>query len=161
MNTIGGGVIQGINKAIDLAETDYRGLVISNTGQNFSAGANVGMIFMMAVEQDYDELNMAVGKYGVDATGVMTIGAPNSRRVAGVGTSLITGWSVGRYNRCESAPVWMPKWPQRTLSPRSDPISVSITPAGGRSCARDRIGSDIVNTLPDHRLRPHAADTLF
>jgi 3-hydroxyacyl-CoA dehydrogenase len=60
MNTIGGGVIEGINKALDLAETEYRGLVISNTGDHFSAGANVGMIFMMAVEQDYDELNFAV-----------------------------------------------------------------------------------------------------
>ena len=60
MNTIGGGVIEGINKAIDLAEKEYKGLVISNTGGNFSAGANVGMIFMMAVEQDYDELNFAV-----------------------------------------------------------------------------------------------------
>jgi 3-hydroxyacyl-CoA dehydrogenase len=60
MNTIGGGVIEGVNKAIDLAESDYRGLVISNTGQNFSAGANVAMIFMMAIEQDYDELNFSV-----------------------------------------------------------------------------------------------------
>ena len=60
MNTIGSGVINGINKALDLAETEYKGLVISNTGQNFSAGANVGMIFMMAVEQDFDELNFAV-----------------------------------------------------------------------------------------------------
>ncbi|MVZ63072.1 3-hydroxyacyl-CoA dehydrogenase/enoyl-CoA hydratase family protein [Sphingobacterium humi] len=60
MNTIGGDVIQGINKAIDLAEKEYRGLVISNDGKNFSAGANIGMIFMMAVEQDFDELNMAV-----------------------------------------------------------------------------------------------------
>lgn len=60
MNTIGGGVIEGINKAIDLAEQDYKGLVISNTGQNFSAGANVGMIFMMAAEQDFDELNFSV-----------------------------------------------------------------------------------------------------
>ncbi|MEY4603747.1 MAG: hypothetical protein RIT43_1039 [Bacteroidota bacterium] len=60
MNTIGGGVIEGMNKAMDLAERDYKGLVIYNTGQNFSAGANVGMIFMMAIEQDYDELNFAV-----------------------------------------------------------------------------------------------------
>lgn len=60
MNTIGGGVIEGIQKAIDLAEKEHKGLVISNTGQHFSAGANVGMIFMMAVEQDYDELNFAV-----------------------------------------------------------------------------------------------------
>lgn len=60
MNTIGGGVIEGVNKALDIAEKDHKGLVISNTGQNFSAGANVGMIFMMAIEQDYDELNFAV-----------------------------------------------------------------------------------------------------
>ncbi|WP_257669613.1 3-hydroxyacyl-CoA dehydrogenase/enoyl-CoA hydratase family protein [Parapedobacter tibetensis] len=60
MNTIGGDVIQGIHKAIDLAEKDFRGLVIANDGANFSAGANIGMIFMMAVEQDYDELNRAV-----------------------------------------------------------------------------------------------------
>ncbi|HLV40867.1 MAG TPA: 3-hydroxyacyl-CoA dehydrogenase/enoyl-CoA hydratase family protein [Brumimicrobium sp.] len=60
MNTIGSGVIAGINKALDLAETEYKGLVISNTGGNFSAGANVGMIFMMAAEQDFDELNFAV-----------------------------------------------------------------------------------------------------
>ncbi|MBE8719438.1 3-hydroxyacyl-CoA dehydrogenase/enoyl-CoA hydratase family protein [Sphingobacterium pedocola] len=60
MNTIGGDVIEGLNKAIDLAEKEYRGLIISNDGKNFSAGANIGMIFMMAVEQDYEELNMAV-----------------------------------------------------------------------------------------------------
>lgn len=60
MNTIGGEVLAGINKAIDIAEKDYRGLVISNEGANFSAGANVGMIYMMAVDQDWDELNMAV-----------------------------------------------------------------------------------------------------
>jgi len=60
MNTIGGEVLQGLNKAMDMAEKDYRGLVISNEGENFSAGANVGMIFMMAVEQEFDELDMAV-----------------------------------------------------------------------------------------------------
>ena len=60
MNTIGGDVLVGINKAIDLAEKEYSGLVIGNQGANFSVGANIGMIFMMAVEQEYDELNMAI-----------------------------------------------------------------------------------------------------
>ena len=60
MNSIGGEVIQGINTAIDIAEKDFRGLVISNEGANFSAGANVGMIFMFAVEQEWDELNFAI-----------------------------------------------------------------------------------------------------
>ena len=60
MNSIGGEVIQGINTSIEIAEKDFRGLVISNEGANFSAGANVGMIFMFAVEQEWDELNMAI-----------------------------------------------------------------------------------------------------
>jgi 3-hydroxyacyl-CoA dehydrogenase len=60
MNTIGAEVIQGLNKAIDLAEAGYKGLVVYNDGALFSAGANVGMIFMMAVEQEYDDLDMAI-----------------------------------------------------------------------------------------------------
>tara|TARA_R110002072_G_scaffold41085_5_gene115830 strand:- start:13916 stop:16324 length:2409 start_codon:yes stop_codon:yes gene_type:complete len=65
MNTIGEGVLAGINKAIDLAEKEYDGLVIGNQASNFSVGANIGMIFMMAAEQEYDELNMAI-KYFQD-----------------------------------------------------------------------------------------------
>ncbi|GGD85628.1 3-hydroxyacyl-CoA dehydrogenase/enoyl-CoA hydratase family protein [Planktosalinus lacus] len=65
MNTIGEGVLAGINKAIDLAEKEYNGLVIGNQASNFSVGANIGMIFMMAAEQEYDELNMAI-KYFQD-----------------------------------------------------------------------------------------------
>src|SRR5690606_8120506 len=45
MNSIGSGVLQGINKAIDLAEKDYKGLVIGNQATNFSVGANIAMIF--------------------------------------------------------------------------------------------------------------------
>lgn len=60
MNTIGGEVLAGINKAIDIAEASYKGLVIYNDGDNFSAGANVGMIFMMAAEQEMEELDVAV-----------------------------------------------------------------------------------------------------
>jgi 3-hydroxyacyl-CoA dehydrogenase len=60
MNSIGGEVLQGINKAIEMAEKDYRGLVIGNQGDHFSVGANLAMIFMMAIEQEYDELNMAI-----------------------------------------------------------------------------------------------------
>lgn len=60
MNSIGGEVLEGLNKAITLAEKEYKGLVIANEGANFSAGANVGMIFMLAIEQEYDELDMAI-----------------------------------------------------------------------------------------------------
>lgn len=60
MNTIGSEVLQAVNKSIEIAEEKFKGLVISNSGANFSAGANVGMIFMYAVEQEYDELDMAI-----------------------------------------------------------------------------------------------------
>ena len=64
MNTIGGGILSALNKAIDMGEEGlYRGIVISNEGANFSAGANVGMIFMMAAEQEFEELNMVVKSF--------------------------------------------------------------------------------------------------
>jgi 3-hydroxyacyl-CoA dehydrogenase len=60
LGTIGGEVLEGIQKSIGIAEDKYKGLVIANDGANFSAGANVGMIFMLAIEQEYEELDMAV-----------------------------------------------------------------------------------------------------
>ncbi len=60
MNTIGQGVLEGLNKALDMAEADYKALVISNEGEHFSAGANVGMIYMLAIEQEFEDLDLAV-----------------------------------------------------------------------------------------------------
>lgn len=60
MNTIGGEVLDAVNKSIAIAEDKFKGLVIANDGANFSAGANVGMIFMYAIEQEYDELDFAI-----------------------------------------------------------------------------------------------------
>ena len=88
MNSIGGDVLAGINKAIDLAEEKYDGLVISNQGTNFSVGANIGMIFMMAAEQEYDELNAAI-KYFQDTvmrlrySSIPTIVAPHGMTLGG------------------------------------------------------------------------------
>ena len=60
MGSIGGDVLEGIQTSIEKAEKEYKGLVIANEGPNFSAGANVGMIFMLAIDQEYDELDMAI-----------------------------------------------------------------------------------------------------
>ena len=59
MGSMGGEVLEGIQQSIALAEKDFKGLVIANDGLNFSAGANVAMIFMFAIEQEFDELDMA------------------------------------------------------------------------------------------------------
>ncbi|HMC00148.1 MAG TPA: 3-hydroxyacyl-CoA dehydrogenase NAD-binding domain-containing protein [Flavobacteriaceae bacterium] len=88
MNTISGDVLAGLNKAVDLAEKDFQGLVIGNQAANFSVGANIGMIFMMAVEQEYDELNMAI-KYFQDTmmrmrySSIPTISAPHGMTLGG------------------------------------------------------------------------------
>ena len=88
MNTIGGDVLNGLNKAVDLAEKNYQGLVIGNQGANFSVGANIGMIFMMAVEQEYDELNAAI-KYFQDTmmrmrySSIPTVAAPHGMTLGG------------------------------------------------------------------------------
>lgn len=63
MNTLGGDVLQALHKAIDLAERHYEGLVIGNQGENFSAGANLALIFMLATEGDFDELDLAVRSF--------------------------------------------------------------------------------------------------
>ncbi|MCF6308718.1 MAG: enoyl-CoA hydratase-related protein, partial [Flavobacteriaceae bacterium] len=88
MNTIGGDVLAGLNTAIDMAEKNFDGLVVGNQGPNFSVGANIGMIFMMAVEQEYEELNMAI-KYFQDTvlrlrySSIPTVVAPHGMTLGG------------------------------------------------------------------------------
>lgn len=63
-NAIGEGILRGINDAIDLAEEEgWKGLVIGNESTNFTVGANLMLIGMMAFQQEWDELNMAVNLF--------------------------------------------------------------------------------------------------
>jgi 3-hydroxyacyl-CoA dehydrogenase len=63
MNTIGSEIIQGLNKAIEIGEKDFRGLVVGNDAPNFSAGANLALVYMYALDQDYDELNLMIRQF--------------------------------------------------------------------------------------------------
>ncbi|MBU3713826.1 MAG: 3-hydroxyacyl-CoA dehydrogenase/enoyl-CoA hydratase family protein [Ferruginibacter sp.] len=60
MGNIGSEVLEAIQHSISLAESDYKGLVISNNGPNFSAGGNIAMMFMLSLEQEFDELDMSI-----------------------------------------------------------------------------------------------------
>ncbi|MGY8946061.1 MAG: enoyl-CoA hydratase-related protein, partial [Flavobacteriales bacterium] len=88
MNTLSQGVLMGINKAVDLAEKNFKGIVIGNEGSHFSAGANLGAIFMAAVEQEYDEINLAI-KFFQDSmmklrySSVPVIAAPHGLTLGG------------------------------------------------------------------------------
>jgi 3-hydroxyacyl-CoA dehydrogenase len=63
MNSLGTDVIQGLLKGVEMAEAGYRGLVVGNDAPNFSAGANLGLVYMQAVEQEFDELNMMIQQF--------------------------------------------------------------------------------------------------
>lgn len=63
MNSIGSEILEAINKSIEIAEKNFKGLVIGNNGQHFSAGANLAMMFMLATEQEYDEIDLAVRQF--------------------------------------------------------------------------------------------------
>lgn len=60
-NSMGEGVLRGMNDAIGIAEQgDWNGLVIGNNAKNFSVGANLMMVAMMAYEQEWEQLDFAV-----------------------------------------------------------------------------------------------------
>jgi len=63
MNSLGTDVIQGLLKGVEMAEAGYRGLVVGNDAPNFSAGANLGLVYMQALEQEFDELNMMIQQF--------------------------------------------------------------------------------------------------
>lgn len=64
MNAIGGGILQGVQDSIRIAEDgNWRGIVIGNNSKNFTVGANLMLIAMLAYEQEFDELNRAVNLF--------------------------------------------------------------------------------------------------
>ena len=63
MNSLGQDVILGLLKGVEMAEAGYRGLVVGNDAPNFSAGANLGLVYMQALDQDFDELNMMIQQF--------------------------------------------------------------------------------------------------
>ncbi|TAE37852.1 MAG: 3-hydroxyacyl-CoA dehydrogenase/enoyl-CoA hydratase family protein [Runella slithyformis] len=89
MNTFGAEVVEGLNRAYNVAEKDFRGLVIGNDStEAFSAGANLAMLFMFAIEQDYDEINMMIAQFQQTMTrarysSIPVVGAPHSLALGG------------------------------------------------------------------------------
>jgi 3-hydroxyacyl-CoA dehydrogenase len=89
MNTMGSEVLEGINKSIDISENEgWKGLVIANQGDNFSAGANLGMVFMLAIEQEFDELDFAVRYFQktmmrIRYSGIPVVIAPHALALGG------------------------------------------------------------------------------
>ncbi len=88
MNTLGGEVISAINKSISIAEENWKGLVIGNQAPNFSAGANLALLLMYAIEQEYDEINMMIAAFQktmmrLRYSSIPTVAAPHGMALAG------------------------------------------------------------------------------
>ena len=88
MNSIGTEVLQGIQKAIEIGEKDFRGLVIGNDGPNFSAGANLAMVFMMAIEQEWEEIDFSIRAFQntvmrIRYSGIPVVTAPHGLTLGG------------------------------------------------------------------------------
>ncbi|MFY0600964.1 MAG: enoyl-CoA hydratase/isomerase family protein [Cyclobacteriaceae bacterium] len=84
MNSIGAEVIEGINTAINLAEKDFEGLVIGNESSNFSAGANLAMLFMFAVDQEFDEIDLMIRQFQATMTKARFSSVPVVSATAGL-----------------------------------------------------------------------------
>lgn len=88
LNTLGNEVMEGLNKAIDLAEENFDGLVIANEGAEFSVGANLSLILMHAVEQEWDEIDRLVRAFQrsmmrLKFSAVPVVAAPHNRALGG------------------------------------------------------------------------------
>ena len=60
-NAIGEGIGQAMAEAIDLAERDgWNGIVIGNNAKQFTVGANLMNVGMLAMQKKFDDLNMMV-----------------------------------------------------------------------------------------------------
>lgn len=89
MNTMGAEVIEGLNKAYNIAEKDFRGLVVGNdSNEAFSAGANLAMLFMFAIEQEYDEIDLMIAQFQQTMmrarySGIPVVTAPHTLALGG------------------------------------------------------------------------------
>ncbi len=60
MNSVDPDVIEAIDRAVEIAESQFKGLVLFNEGENFSVGANLALVAMAAASGDFD----SIGKLG-------------------------------------------------------------------------------------------------
>ena len=88
MNAINQNIIQALDKSVDIAEKDFKGLVLGNESSHFSAGADLSVIFLAAIEQEYDELNFFMKMFQntmmkLRYSSIPVIGAPHGYTLGG------------------------------------------------------------------------------
>ena len=63
MNTLNAHVMEGLDRALQLATEQFCGLVIANEAEHFSAGADLSLVYAHAAEQEYDEIDWMIRRF--------------------------------------------------------------------------------------------------
>jgi len=63
MNSIGGDTLAILQAGVKRLETEFEAMVIGNQEPNFSAGANLMLLLMMAQEGEWDDIHVAVRQF--------------------------------------------------------------------------------------------------
>ena len=94
MNAIDGDVVDGLNEALDLCEAgQFDSLVLGNDGANFSAGANLLLMYMAAQQGEWETIEKMVKSFQdvcrrLKYSSVPTISAPFNLTLGGGAKSL-------------------------------------------------------------------------
>ena len=76
MNSLGGDVVQMAIHACERTEQEFEGLVVGNQGQHFSAGANLALLLMAAIEGEFDEIDLMIRQFQRMTTGLRRCAKP-------------------------------------------------------------------------------------
>ena len=63
MNAVGGEIMTMAKKAVEETEKNFRALVIANQGSHFSAGANIMLVLMSIMEEEWDEIDFTIRQF--------------------------------------------------------------------------------------------------
>ena len=63
MNSIGADTVQMLHAGLKRLKSDFEAMVIANQATNFCVGANLMMVLMLAQEQEWDEVDLAVRQF--------------------------------------------------------------------------------------------------
>lgn len=63
MNSLGEDAIGMIHAGIDETERNFEAMIVANQGENFSVGANLMLVLLMAQDGEWDELDLAVRRF--------------------------------------------------------------------------------------------------
>jgi 3-hydroxyacyl-CoA dehydrogenase len=63
MNSVDNDIIEMMEKAADEVDDNWRGLVIGNGSENFSAGANLMLVLMNAKQENWDDIEQMIERF--------------------------------------------------------------------------------------------------